>query len=753
MIAPRTPPSQWHRIEALLDRVEKPAQYTGGERNEILKDPRAVEVRVALAFPDTYAIGMSHLGLKILYGLLNDLPWCWAERAFAAWPDMERALRDAGVPLCSLESHTPLAAFDIVGFSLSYELSNTNLLAMLDLGGIPLLRSGRDESHPLVLAGGDGAASPEPMADFVDLFLIGDGEAAMPALVEVYRECRRGGLSRSATLLEIVSRVPGWYAPEFYRPVHHRDGTMAGMEVLDPRAPERVAEVHVPSLEEAYFPVRPVVPYAEVVHDRISLEVMRGCTQGCRFCQAGMIKRSQRLRSVDTLVRLAEETYANTGHDEISLVSLSTADYPRLVELTAALHARFTPRRVNVSIPSLRVNESLKLIPALVDEVRRTSLTIAPEVATDRLRRVVNKDIKNEHLYDGIREAYRRGWNAVKLYCMVGLPTETDEDVRAIVAMGKACSDLGREAGVGAKAVTVSVSNFVPKPHTPFQWHPMPTAEEFRRRGNLVRDLARKHRTLKTRVHDVERSLLEGVLSRGDRRVGAAILDAYRRGARFDAWDEQFRAATWDEAFRATGVDPAFHNHRERTTEEWLPWDHIKGGVKRAYHVEEKLRADRGETTGFCMVEKCNRCGIDVKKCSSPPSSAATNAPRRILSRCAASPSPSPCCGSTAPCSRGASPASSSRRPATWRSRSSSRPSWTRSAPRAARTGTPCASTPSSSPACSSCAAPRSSSCAGGSSARAGASTTRCARPSSSTSRACTSAGTTPRARGTSSAA
>jgi radical SAM family uncharacterized protein len=612
---PRHPPSAWPRLEALLDRVEKPAQYVGGEVNEVRKDPRSVEVRVALAFPDTYAIGMSHLGLRILYGLLNERPDCYAERAFCPWVDMEREMRAAGVPLSSLETHTPLRAFDLLGFSLSYELSNTNLLTMLDLAGIPLFREERAEDDPLVLAGGDGAASPEPMADYVDLFLVGDGEDAMPALVDVYREARRGGLSRREILLEIVRRVPGWYAPAFYRPVFHRDGTMAGMEVLDARAPERVAEVHVPSLEDAYYPTKPIIPYAECVHDRISLEVMRGCTQGCRFCQAGMIKRSQRLRSVDTLMRLAKETYANTGYDEISLVSLSTADYPRLVELSGRLHDEFRGNRVNVSIPSLRVNETLKLVPGLVESVRRSSLTIAPEVATDRLRKVISKDIKNEHLYAGIEEAYRRGWGGVKLYTMVGLPTETDEDVAAIVGMAKACSDLGRKAGVGPKDVTVSVGNFVPKPHTPFQWHAMPPAAEFQRRGDIVRDLARGNRRLKVRVHDVERSLLEGVLSRGDRRVGKAVLEAWRLGARFDAWDEQYRPAPWDEAFARTGVDPAFFNHRERTTDEWLPWDHIKGGVKRAYHVAEKAKAERGETTGFCMVEKCNRCGIDVKEC------------------------------------------------------------------------------------------------------------------------------------------
>ncbi len=608
-------PSVWPRLQALLPRVEKPVQYVGGEKNQVLKDPRSVSVRVALAFPDTYAIGMSHLGLRILYGILNEDPDVYAERAFAPWFDLERLLREERIPLASLETHTPLRAFDLLGFSLSYELSNTNLLNMLDLAGIPLHRRDRAEDDPIVLAGGDGAASPEPMADFVDLFLLGDGEEALPALVRVYREARAGGLSRREILLEIVTRVPGWYAPEFYRPVFHRDGVMAGMEVLDPRAPERVVEVHIPSLEDAYYPTRPVVPYGEAIHDRISLEVMRGCTQGCRFCQAGMIKRSQRLRSVDTLIRLARETYASTGYDEISLVSLSTADYPKLVELSGRLYEEFRGDRVGISIPSLRVNETLALVPGLVDGVRRSSLTVAPEVATDRLRKVINKDIKNEHLLAGVEEAYRRGWSSVKLYCMVGLPTETDEDVRAIVDMGRECSERGRRAGRGAGKVTISVSNFVPKPHTPFQWHPMPDAAELRRRGDIVRDLVRGDRRLTARIHDVERSLLEGVLSRGDRRVGGAVLEAWRRGARFDAWDEGFKPELWTDAFRASGVDAEHINHRERPLTEWLPWDHVKGGVKRAYHVQEKLRADRGETTGFCMLEKCNRCGIDVKEC------------------------------------------------------------------------------------------------------------------------------------------
>ncbi|MHC4820177.1 MAG: TIGR03960 family B12-binding radical SAM protein, partial [Planctomycetota bacterium] len=513
--------SVWSGVEPLLDRVLKPAQYVGGERNEVRKDPRSVDVRVALAFPDTYAIGMSHLGLRILYGLLNERDDCYAERAFCPWFDMEKQLRTHRVPLFSLETHTPLRAFDLLGFSLSYELSNTNLLNMLDLSGIPLLRSERTEEDPLILAGGDGASSPEPMADFVDLFLVGDGEAAVPGLVDVLSECKRAKLSRRETLLEIVKRVPGWYAPEFYRPVYHRDGVMAGMELLHPDAPERVAEVHIPSLEDAYYPTAPVVPYAESIHDRITLEVMRGCTQGCRFCQAGMIKRSQRLRSPETLLRLAKETYANTGYDEISLVSLSTADYPELIRLTGMLYEEFEDRRVSVAIPSLRVNETLKLIPGLVQRIRRSSLTVAPEVATDRLRKVINKDIKNAHLMEGVAEAYKRGWKKVKLYCMVGLPTETDDDVRAIFEMGRDCSELGKKFGRNAKGVTISVSNFVPKPHTPFQWHPMPTREELVRRGGIVRDLARGSRPINVRVHDIERSLLEGVLCRGDRRVGA----------------------------------------------------------------------------------------------------------------------------------------------------------------------------------------------------------------------------------------
>ncbi len=607
--------STWSRLEPLLDRVEKPIQYVGGERNQVLKDPRSVSLRVALAFPDTYAVGMSHLGLKILYGLLNEMPEVYAERAFAPWFDMEREMRAAGVPLATLETHTPLREFDAVGFSLSYELSNTNLLQMLDLGGIPLLRSERGEGDPIVLAGGDGANSPEPMADFVDLFLVGDGEDAVPALVRVLLECRRARLPRRETLLECVRRVPGWYAPEFYRPIHHGDGTLAGIEVTDPGAPEKVLEVHVKELETAYYPTRPVVPYAEVVHDRISLEVMRGCTQGCRFCQAGMIKRPQRLRSPETLLRLARETYANTGYDEVSLVSLSTADYPGLPDLTALLHREFKDRRVGISIPSLRVNETLRLIPSLVDGVRRTSLTIAPEVATDRLRRVINKDIRNDHLFAGVEEAYRRGWKSVKIYVMVGLPTETDEDVRGIVEMGRACSERGRAAGVGPGNVTVAVANFVPKPHTPFQWHPMPRREELERRGALVRSLAAGNRHLRVRVHDVERSLLEGVLSRGDRRVGRAVLEAYRAGARFDAWDEGFRPPLWAGAFRRAEVDPEWINHRERDLEDFLPWDHVKGGVRRAYHVAEKARAEAGLTTGFCMLEKCNHCGIDVKEC------------------------------------------------------------------------------------------------------------------------------------------
>ncbi len=587
----------------ILSRVQQPAQYTGGEWNAVAKDHASVDLTFALAFPDTYPIGMSHLGIAILYEVLNRQPRIAAERAFMPLADMQAALRAHSLPLVSLETRTPLTAFDAIGFSLQYELCFTNVLAMLDLAGIPVRSEERGDRCPLIMAGGQGAMSPEPLAPFIDLFAVGDGEEMVLTLAEAIRSTR--GMPRRRRLLALAEASPHFYVPALYREECDFNGRLVGLKSLMPTARQTIERAVVSDLEHAAYPERPIVPFVETVHDRITLEIMRGCTQGCRFCQAGMTRRPVRARSVEELHRIACAAYAATGHNEISLASLSTSDYPQLRELLGKMAATFDPKSVNIALSSLRVGDQLSDIPSLIRGVRKAGLTIAPEAAHDVLRRRINKNISTDDLLRAAREAFHQGWRAVKLYFMIGLPGETDEDVDGIVDLAYEVS--AQKGGRGGE-VNATISSFVPKPHTPFQWEPMDEPDVLRAKQARIRAQARGRR-VRFKFHDVESSILEGVLSRGDRRVAEAVERAWRLGAQLDAWDEHFRFPLWQQAFAETGVRISDYAHRRWDEDEWLPWDHIFAGVTKEFLLAEKHKAERGEGTPDCREGKCGRCG------------------------------------------------------------------------------------------------------------------------------------------------
>lgn len=561
----------------LLPAVRNPSWYSGGERNSVRKDPDSVAIKFAFCFPDTYSIGMSHLGLQILYKIVNDRPDAVCERVFAPWIDAEAVMRAKGIPLYTLESKSPVRDFDILGFSLQYEILFSQVLVTLDLAGIPLRTADRGERDPLIIAGGPCAENPEPLAPFVDLFLIGDGEDALPLFMDAFKELKAGGADRRTMIVELARRFDFCYAPSLYEAVYHPDGTQAGLLPRVSGLPEKIRKAHVEDFTTTPYPTAPVVPYAQTIHDRIMIEIMRGCPQGCRFCHAGFSKRPVRWKSVEQIVELAEQTYKTTGHHEISLVSLSSSDYPFLQELIKAMHARFNSRYVNIALPSLRVDDQLKELPSLMGDVRRSGLTIAPEVATDRLRFAIHKRVTNENLFSGTKAAFAAGFRRVKMYYMVGLPGETDEDVTEIVNQSIHVSNLRKELGKGPAPVTSSVSLFVPKAHTSFQLAAQASAEYFDHAKKLLLDRV-KRSIVSLKMHKAPRSLLESVLSRGDRRV-ADVLEhvVMKEGARFDAWDETFDAGKWDRAFAACGLDPAWYR-RERSATEYLPWRHISIG-------------------------------------------------------------------------------------------------------------------------------------------------------------------------------
>jgi radical SAM family uncharacterized protein len=576
----------------LLPFIRQPSQYIGGEWNQLVKrgDWEGAEVRVAVAFPDAYTIGMSHLGCQILYWLLNHTPGVCAERVYAPWMDAEKVMRERSIPLFTWDTRQEAGKADIFAVSLQYEMGFTNLLLLLDLAGIPLRSDERTDAHPLVIAGGPQADNPEPVADFVDLVVIGDGEHSMASIVETYREMKRRGASRRDMIVEMARRFEWIYAPSLYEFGYHDDGTISQFRASSacpagfaPR--ERIVRCQTPDFDDVPFPVRPLVPYGEVVHDRISIEIMRGCPQRCRFCHAGYTKRPLGLRSVDRILEIAEEAWRATGHDEIGLLSLSTADYPSLRELAERVNERFRDRRVNISVPSLRVDKMLANIPWMVNSVRKSGLTIAAEAANDDMRAAIRKKVTDGELIDGVKQAYAAGWNSVKLYFMCGFPGEREDDITGIVHLAEEVSRAKRAVRGGPASVNASVSWLVPKPHTPFQWAAQKTLDEFHEARRLLARTAATYRksTVRVKAHRCERSILEGVFARGDRRLGPAIEAAYRLGARMDGWDEAFDYTIWLRAFEQTGIDPAFYAHRERGYDEILPWDHIGSGPSRSY--------------------------------------------------------------------------------------------------------------------------------------------------------------------------
>lgn len=602
-------------IYKLLAKVSRPARYIGGEWNSVNKPWDEVKVKMAFAFPDVYEVGMSHLGLQILYGLVNSYTDYLMERVFAPWPDMENELKIRGIPLFSLESKRPLGEFDLIGFTLQYELSYTNLLNILHLGNIPLLSRERLNQHPLVLAGGPGSMNPEPLADFVDAFVLGEGEEVLPEILGViarHKESRSGDRDRAKLLRELAD-IDGVYVPSFYE-VEYHDGGIKSVKPLGSGIPARVRRRLVKDLDRCFFPQRTIVPYLEVVHERIMLEVFRGCQRGCRFCQAGMIYRPTRERELPTLLAQAGELVRSTGYDEISLTSLSTGDYSAVQPLIRGLLEEYRGKGVGISLPSLRIDSFSVGLAQEVQKGRKTGLTFAPEAGSQRLRNVINKGVSEDDLLNAAQAAFKAGWSSLKLYFMIGLPTENDDDLEGIASLALKVADLGTRAqkqGCFKKRleVNISVSNFVPKAHTPFQWERMTRVEELRRRQDYLRQRLRDRR-VKYNWHDVETSFWESVIARGDRRLGKLIALAFEKGCRFDGWSEFFKPHKWWEAAAEAGIDPEDYAYRSYGYDEVLPWDHLESGVDRTFLIKEHRKALEGLLTEDCRFNRCSACGV-----------------------------------------------------------------------------------------------------------------------------------------------
>ena len=596
------------RYAALLRRVEKPGRYTGGEFGEVYKEN--MPVRMCFCFPDTYEIGMSNLGMKILTGALNRLDFLGCERCFAPWADMEAELRKTGTKLFALESGDPLDAFDVVAFTMQYELCYTNVVNMLRLAGIPPLARDRGEDAPLILGGGPCTYNPEPMADFFDIFSIGEGEEALPELLTLYYECRENGLSKRE-FLRRAAGLEGFYVPSLYDVTYNADGTLASFAPNCAEAPARITKRVIPDLDTAYFPTDAAVPFLETVHDRVTMETSRGCIRGCRFCQAGIVYRPYREKSVEKISSCAADCVRYSGYSEISLSSLSISDYSEIRRLIDELLGWTEPRSISLSLPSMRIDAFYGELMRKVMSVRKSGLTFAPEAGTQRLRDVINKNITEAEILAGCREAFDNGRTALKLYFMTGLPTETDADIEGIAALAQRIVDAFYETKRNGKGfnVTVSVSCFVPKPFTPFQWEAQDSIAALERKQQLLRDAIRT-RKITYHYHDAHVSYIEAVFARGDRRLSRAILEAVDRGQRLDGWDEFFRFDTWMEAFAAAGIDPDFYAARRRPYTELLPWDHIDCGVSRAFLVRESEKARAGVTTPDCRTQ-CAGCGAN----------------------------------------------------------------------------------------------------------------------------------------------
>lgn len=589
----------------ILPKVSKPVRYMGNEVNIIRKNWDEAKVKMAFCFPDVYEVGMSHVGGKILYGLINETTDHILERVFAPWPDMEELMRRENIPLYALESYRPLTDFDVVGFTMQYELSITNILNMLEMSGIPLWAEKRDESYPLIVAGGPVVFNPEPYADFIDVFLIGDGEELLPEFLDqVYANSH---LNKEERLLNLA-KIEGVYIPRFYKVEYNHDGTIKKMYPNTEGAPARVKKRVVKDLDKAYFPEKPVLPYMNIVHDRVVLEVMRGCQRGCRFCHAGIVYRPARERSIDILKRQAEQQIKNTGYEEISLTSLSSLDYSGIERLARELVAEYGEKGIGISLPSLRVDAFSIDLANEIQKVRKTTLTLAPEAGTQRMRNIINKNVTEEQLLEAVKAAFKSGWNSVKLYFMIGLPYETEADLDGILELLEKVRNVGREYSKRAVEVKASLACFVPKAHTPFQWQPQASIKELEKKKEYM--LRQKRRGIKLSFHDSETSYLEGVMSRGNRLISKVIYSAYKKGCKFDGWTEYFRFDRWQEAFLEAGIDPNFYALRRPAYDEVFPWDFIDIGVTKAFLQKENDKAIQEMTTLDCRQHECTGCGI-----------------------------------------------------------------------------------------------------------------------------------------------
>lgn len=596
------------RLERILPKVQKPARYTGGEYNQIIKNKDEVELRLAFCFPDTYEIGMSNLGMGILYSTMNELPYVWCERVYAPWGDMYEQMKQNGVALYALESGDPISEHDVLAFSIGYEMAYSTVLDMMDMAGIPIHSADRHELLPLVIAGGTAALNPEPVADFIDIFLLGEGEEMNNELLALLRTAKAEGWSKQA-FLEKASRIGGVYVPSFYKPVYNDDCTINHFDV-HPGAPEKVTKRIIADMNSVHFPLSPIVPSTEVVHDRVNLELFRGCVRGCRFCQAGHVYRPIRAKSPELLAEQGKALLKNTGCQDITLLSLSSSDYRCLSELCDELLGYCEPRSIGLSLPSLRADNFSMDIMHRIQKTRKSGLSFAPEAGSQRLRDAINKNVTEEDLLHTCRLAFEGGWNTIKLYFMLGLPTETDEDILGIAELANQVLHTWRlyakNKNRGVR-ITVSTSCFVPKPHSPFQWEQQVTMEEYIRKVHLLRDNI-KAKNVVYNWHDPQTSYIEATLSRGDRRIGNVIENVWRAGGRLEAWSDYFSFDRWMKAFDDAGVDPTFYAHRLRDKDEVMPWDNVDVGVRRAHLWHEREQAYKSELSPDCR-KQCSACG------------------------------------------------------------------------------------------------------------------------------------------------
>lgn len=598
-------------VEKILQYVQKPARYIGGEVNSVVKDKATVDIRYAFCFPDTYEIGMSHLGMKILYGLVNERNDAWCERVFAPDTDMEEQMRKNNIPLFALESGDYIKDFDMIGFTLQYELSYTNVLNMLDLAGINLLQADREELTPIICVGGPCCCNPEPIVDFVDLVFLGEGEESTNEVIDLLKECKQKGLSKKEFLL-MAKDINGVYVPSLYKDSYNEDGTLKELKAID-NAPKPVKKSIISDMNNVYYPDKFVVPYINIVHDRAVEEIFRGCIRGCRFCQAGFIYRPIREKSVETINKQCKKLIDSTGYDEISLCSLSTSDHSRVNEMLTTLIDWTVKENINLSLPSLRVDNFSDELVDKLNKVRRSGLTFAPEAGTQRLRDVINKNVTEQEVLNTCNKAFENGWTSVKLYFMMGLPTETMEDIKGIADLGMEVihafyNNPNRQKGSGCQ-VSISCASFIPKPFTPFQWEPEDSMESLKEKQKYLLECI-PTKKIRVSYHETPTSLLEGVLARGDRRLGKVILRAFELGCKFDSWDDKFNFDAWMQAFDENNIDPHFYTHRKREFTELLPWDHIDFGVSRKFLEKENIKAHNNETTPHCRI-KCSGCGAN----------------------------------------------------------------------------------------------------------------------------------------------